>query len=199
MTDEALLQLWHQDKDRALEVLVRTYQKPLYHFLRHILHTHEDTDDVLQEVFIKLWKKLGTFKGQSRLSTFIYQVAYNEAISYLRKQKLRYKLTHPFSDFESWYLERIQDEPTIDAEGAYRALLKHVALLPPRQKAVFSLRYFDNLSFKEIAQRLGMAESTARATYHQVVQKLKQHLPQLNESSSRTSHLVKGKDNVSGP
>ncbi len=192
--EEQILSLWDDDKDTAFELLVQEFAKPLYTFIRHIVHTHEDADDILQETFIKLWKGLDTFRKESALSTFIYRIAYNETISFLRKQRRRFKILHPFSNFEDWYLQRIKADPYIDYDAVYKKILQEIALLPPRQKAVFSLRHFDGLPFKEIATRLGISESTARTTYHQVVNKLKTKISELNihdPTASKTTESTK--------
>jgi len=189
-----VLSLWEEDRDSAFELLVQHFAKPLYHFIRHIVHTHEDADDVLQETFLKLWKGLDNFRKESALSTFIYRIAYNEAISFLRKQRRKFKILHPFSNFEDWYIQRIQADPYIDYDSAYKKILQEIALLPPRQKAVFSLRHFDGLPFKEIAVRLDISESTARTTYHQVVNKLKSKISGLNiheQIASKTTEPTK--------
>lgn len=175
-----ILSLWEKDRDAAFELLVQYFAKQLYNFIRHLVHTHEDADDLLQETFLKLWKGLDSFRKESALSTFIYRIAYNEAISFLRKQRRRFKILHPFSNFEDWYIQRIQADPYIDYDSIYKKILQEIALLPPRQKMVFSLRHFDGLPFKEIATRLGISESTARTTYHQVVNKLKSKISGLN-------------------
>ncbi len=189
-----ILSLWEEDRDAAFGLLVQHFAKPLYNFIRHLVHTHEDADDVLQETFLKLWKGLDNFRKESALSTFIDRIAYNEAISFLRKQRRRFKFLHPFSNFEDWYIQRVQADPYIDYNSAYKKILQEIALLPPRQKAVFSLRHFDGLSFKEIAVRLGISESTARTTYHQVVNKLKSKISGLNihePTASKTTETPK--------
>ncbi len=185
--EREILSLWEEDKEFAFELLVKHFAEPLYRFIRYIVHTHEDADDVLQETFLKSWKGLKNFRGESSLETFLHRIAYNEAISFLRKQRRRFKIFHPFSNYEDWYLERVKADPYVDFESAYEEVLKEIALLPPRQKSVFSLRHFEGLSFREISERLGISESTARVTYHQTINKLKSKLKGLNIVSPETS------------
>jgi RNA polymerase sigma-70 factor (ECF subfamily) len=173
--EEEILSLFidKKTKKEGFTLLVNHFKKPIYFQIRRIVISHENTDDVVQEVFIKCWKKLNTFNGKSRLSTWIYRVAYNEAIQWIRKNKKEHHLN----------ITEIQtnNQPTSnifhkDADEISILLEKAVLKLPEKQKFVFQLKYFEDLSYKEIQAITGGSIGGLKANYHHAVNKIEKLL-----------------------
>ena len=172
MEDQELIRLYFIEgrKNYAFNMMVRSYSERLYHSIRKILINHQDTDDALQNSFVKIWKALPSFKHDAQLYTWMYRIAVNEALALLRKQK-KYRSTD-YSDT----LEKISNEPFFDGDKAYAAFLAAIAALPEKQQLVFKLKYFDELQYNEMAQMLGGSEGSLKASYHHAVKKIKEKL-----------------------
>ena len=147
--EEQILFLFNNEKTKkeGFTLLVNHFKKPVYFQIRRIIISHENSDDIVQEVFIKCWNKLNSFKGKSKLSTWIYKVAYNESIQWIRKNKKENNLD--ISDLS------LSQQPTNnifhkDADEISLLLEKAITQLPEKQKMVFQLKYFEDLSYKEI-------------------------------------------------
>ena len=160
-------------KNQGFNLLVNHFKESVYFQIRRILITHENTDDVVQEVFIKCWNKLYSFNGKSKLSTWIYRVAYNEAIQWIRKNNKEYHID--INDIRS------SEQPANnifhkDASEINKLLEKAVFQLPEKQRMVFQLKYFNELSYKEIQQITGGSIGGLKATYHHAVTKIKKFI-----------------------
>lgn len=153
--------------DRAFHTLVDRYKEKLYRLLIRMLQVHEDADDALQTTFIRLWEKHAQFKAESSLYTWLYRVASNEALMLLRKRK---KL--PMDDIDELPADVQGPEPQLNGEKATRLLLASLDILPPRQRAVFCLRYFEEIPYQEIAAMLEVSEGALKASYHHAVKKI---------------------------
>ncbi len=159
----------HSDRDAFFESMVKDYGPALYNLIRSIVLNHEDANDLLQETLIKAWKALGTFRNEASHATWLYRIALNEALSHQRRMILRNKLLLRKQ-------ARSSEQPAVDnAEAMLGAALQ---MLTPRQRSIFAMHYFNNISFAEIAAMLEIAESTAKATYHQSANKIKQYIHQ---------------------
>lgn len=170
--EEKILNLFKNDKTKneGFNLLVNHFKEPVYLQIRRIVVSHDNTDDVLQEVFIKCWNKLNTFNGKSKLSTWIYRVAYNEAIQWIRKNKKEYHLD--ITEIRSI------DQPSNnifhkDADEISFLLEKSIYQLPEKQRMVFQLKYFEDLSYKEIQKITGISIGGLKANYHHAVSKIK--------------------------
>ncbi len=170
--EEKIVSLFNNDKTKndGFELLVNHFKRPVYFQVRRIVVSHENTDDVVQEVFIKCWNKLNSFNGKSKLSTWIYRVAYNEAIQWIRKNKKEYHL-----DITEM---RTADQPTNnifskDADEISILLEKAIFQLPEKQRMVFQLKYSEDLSYKEIKHITGLTIGGLKANYHHAVSKIK--------------------------
>jgi RNA polymerase sigma-70 factor (ECF subfamily) len=151
--------------------IVQKYSEPLYWHVRNVVGSHEDADDVLQEVFIKVWKALPGFRGGSSVSTWLWRIATNEAVSFLRKKKVRAALGFLPLDASA---ERVAGaDPWFDGDAAQRRLANAVNALPSKQKAVFCMRYFEELPYEEIASVTGTSVGALKASYHQAAEKVK--------------------------
>ena len=173
--EEKILSLFNDEKTKkeGFTLLVNHFKKSIYFQIRRIVFTHENTDDVVQEVFIKCWNKLNTFNGKSKLSTWIYRVTYNEAIQWIRKNRKEYHLN--ISEIQT------DNQPTTnifhkDADEISILLEKAILQLPEKQKMVFQLKYFEDLSYKEIQIIIGGSIGGLKANYHHAVTKIEKLL-----------------------
>ena len=175
MTDSEIIGLYQDgQRERAFEKIVENYSERLYWHVRHFVLSHEDTDDLLQEIFVKIWAALPSFRGEAQLFTWIYRIATNETLNFLRKQKVRSALA--FQRLDAWTERRIDDDPYFNGDAVQRALLKAVAKLPDKQRQVFILRYFEEMKYEEISQVLGTSVGSLKASYHIAYEKLKAEL-----------------------
>ena len=163
-----------QDKERFFNSLVSEYSERLYWHVRSIVGSHEDADDLLQDIFIKVWNSLDRFRGDSEPFTWLWRIATNEALSFLRKARVRAALNFSSLDAEA---ERISDpDPRIDGDKALRALRKALLKLPDKQRTVFSMRYWEELSYEQISEITGTSVGALKASYHFAYEKIKQFL-----------------------
>jgi len=173
--EKQILFLFNNEKTKkeGFTLLVNHFKKSVYFQIRRIIVSHENTDDVVQEVFLKCWNKLNSFNRESKLSTWIYRVAYNEAIQWIRKNKNNNNLE--ISDLSS------SQQPSNNifhknADEISLLLEKAVLQLPEKQKMVFQLKYFEYLSYKEIQIIVGGSIGGLKANYHHAVRKIKEFL-----------------------
>ncbi|MBP5520972.1 MAG: RNA polymerase sigma factor [Bacteroidales bacterium] len=163
-----------QELELQFNSLVRRYSEPLYWHVRSMVGSHEDADDLLQEIFIKVWKALPGFRGESDEFTWLWRIATNETISHLRKARVRAALSFSRLDDEA---SRICDpDPYFDGDAAMRALRKAVMKLPDKQRLVFTLRYWQELSYEQIAEITGTSVGALKASYHIAYEKVKAFL-----------------------
>ncbi|MEG1370785.1 MAG: RNA polymerase sigma factor [Mucinivorans sp.] len=154
--------------------LVEDYSQKMYFVARRIVASHDDANDVVQNSFIKVWQSLDTFRGQSGLYTWIYRVVVNESLSFLRSKKSRFFGVQSFSPDE---LDRLIDNDSyFEPIEAERQLAKAILLLAPRQRAVFNMRYYDELPYAQIAEIMGVSEGSLKASYHIAAKKIEHQL-----------------------
>ena len=156
-------------------VLVRQYSEPLYWKVRRIVLNHEDANDVLQNAFLKIWNNLDTFQGKSALSTWLYRIAINEALDFVRRQKNVISATVSTED-EPGVAARLMGDDYFDGDEAQARLQEAVARLPEVQRTVFTLKYFDELKYSEISKILDTSEGALKASYHLAVKKITEYL-----------------------
>lgn len=170
--DENLLVLIQNpaSRNQGYAELVRLYGPRLYHNIRRMVITHEDTNDILQLVFIKAWQNIGSFRGESKLFTWLYRIAMNESLNFLRKQK---QVRFVPVDGLSVALENSTD---FTGEEIQRKLLYAMMKLPEKQRAVFNMKYFDELKYEEIAEITGTSVGALKASYHLAVRKIEEML-----------------------
>jgi RNA polymerase sigma-70 factor (ECF subfamily) len=173
--EEKILSLFNDEKTKreGFTLLVNHFKKSIYFQIRRIVITHENTDDVVQEVFIKCWNKLNTFNGKSKLSTWIYRVTYNEAIQWIRKNRKEYHLNISEIQTDNQLTTNIFHK---DADEISILLEKAILQLPEKQKIVFQLKYFEDLSYKEIQTITGGSIGGLKANYHHAVTKIEKLL-----------------------
>lgn len=158
-------------KEKEFRSLVDRYNEPLYWHVRSLVGSHEDTDDLLQEIFLKAWQALPSFRGESAVFTWLWRIATNEALGFLRKQKVRSVLSFGRIDAEA---ERVAgNDPWFDGDAAQRKFAVALAKLPSKQKSVFCMRYFEELPYEKISEITGTSVGALKASYHMAAEKLK--------------------------
>ena len=157
--------------DDQLNWIVKHYTQDLYWVIRPIVKTHENTDDVLQNVLIKVYKNLPKFRFDSRLFSWLYRIAVNESLSFLRKNKLRF-----IEDSDSYLLNLLTKDPYYEGDEIALKLEKALLSLPPKQQEIFRLKYFNHMKFDEIAELTGTSVGGLKANYHLAVKKIKKFL-----------------------
>ena len=162
-----------QETTDLFNKIVKDYSERLYWHVRDMVGSHDDANDLLQEIFIKIWAALPSFRGDAQLFTWAHRIATNETLNFLRKQKVRSVLS-----FEklSGAQERIADDPYFNGGEAERLLVKALNKLPPKQKAVFSMRYYDDMKYEDIAEIMNCSVGSLKASYHFAYQKIKDEL-----------------------
>lgn len=158
-------------RERAFRELVEQYSEQLYWTVRHIVGTHQDADDVVQNAFIKIWNKLEDFRGESKLSTWLHRIAVNEALDHIRREK-----KHQNDDGDTTELNKSFADTYFDGDEAELLLREAMETLPSAQRAVFSLKYFEDKPYKEISEILGTSEGGLKANYHYAVEKIRKYL-----------------------
>ena len=150
-------------------MIVDQYSQSLYWKIRSIVLTHEDADDVLQNTFLKAWKSLPTFQGKAKLSTWLYRIAINESLDFLRHQKTA-MLSNADADLS--VANRLLADDYFDGDKSQAVLQEAIATLPDVQRMVFTLRYYDEMKYSEMSEILGTSEGSLKASYHIAVQKI---------------------------
>ena len=162
-----------QETTDLFNQIVKDYSERLYWHVRDMVGSHDDANDLLQEIFIKIWAALPSFRGDAQLFTWAHRIATNETLNFLRKQKVRSVLS-----FEriSGAQERIADDPYFNGGQAEKLLVQALNKLPPKQKAVFSMRYYDDMKYEDIAEIMKCSVGSLKASYHIAYQKIKDEL-----------------------
>ncbi len=177
MTDTEIISLIGEGKlEKAFNAIVDAYSERLYWHVRRFAGSHDDADDILQEIFMKIWAALPSFRGEARLFTWLWRVATNESLNFLRRQRLRAVLS--FKSLSAEEENRIDDDPYFDATQAERLLAKAVGKLPPKQRMVFQLRYFEDLKYEEISGIMDTSVGSLKASYHIACEKVRAFLNQ---------------------
>ncbi|MFM2135619.1 MAG: hypothetical protein RL021_1019 [Bacteroidota bacterium] len=154
----------------AFEQIVRKYQEPIYWHVRKIVVDHDDANDVTQMVFIKVWKGLPGFRRESQLYSWIYRIATNECLSLLRTRRRRLMVS--FEDVEETLSSNLAADPLFSGDKIQLKLQQAVLKLPPQQRIIFTMKYFDGLKYEAIAETLGISVGGAKASYHHAVKKI---------------------------
>ncbi|MFO8067434.1 MAG: sigma-70 family RNA polymerase sigma factor [Bacteroidales bacterium] len=175
-SDGELLDLFHNsdNPDYAFNLIVKKYQEKVYWHIRRMVLGHEDASDIVQDVFIKAWKGLANFRSDSALFTWLYRIATNEAISFLNKKKKKYLIS--FNDVEYALSNKLEDDAFFSGDEIQKKLQKAILKLPPKQRAVFNMRYFDEMKYEEMAKVLKKSEGALKANYHHAANKIEDFL-----------------------
>ncbi len=171
-SDEKILELLGaaHTYERGFRLLMAEYKERLYWHVRRIVLVHTDADDVLQNTFIKIYKGIAQFEGKSKLYTWLYRIATNEAISFLQSNKRQ--VTASLDDSTNLLASRLTADVWFDGDEIQVKLQKAIAQLPDKQKLVFNLRYFDEMPYEEMANLLGTSVGALKASYHHAAKKI---------------------------
>lgn len=163
-------------RELGFRQLIETYQKPVYKVIRRMVLIHEDADDLTQNTFIKAYRALDKFEGNSSLFTWLYRIATNESLTFLEKKKKRFFFS--LDDHQEKLEAYVDQSPSLSGEEIERKLQKSLLKLPDKQRLVFHLKYEEDLSYDEIAQITGTSVGALKASYHHAVKKIEQALLQ---------------------
>jgi len=170
-----------ETKESAFSMLLDTYQEQLYWYIRKIVITHDNANDVLQNTFIRIYKSIQNFKGQSKLSTWMYRIAHNEALRLLEKQNKTSWAS--LDDINPSYLEDLTQDSYFDGKETQLKLHQIIETkFTNKQRLVFNMKYFDDLSFKEISEILGTNENTLKSSYYSAVKIIEEEIAETNFS-----------------
>ena len=161
-------------RDLAFHRLVKLYQERLYWHIRKILLNHEDTDDVLQNTFIKVWKSIGNFREESTLYTWLYRIATNESITFLNSKKRRNLL--PLNDASDYLMENLTSDPYFEGDKLQMKLQQAILKLPEKQRIVFNMKYFDEMKYEEMSKVLDTSVGALKASYHHATKKIEEFI-----------------------
>ncbi|MCD6011000.1 MAG: sigma-70 family polymerase sigma factor [Flavipsychrobacter sp.] len=175
MDDHMLVASFRNEKlkEASFTQLVRKYQERLYWHIRRMVVTHDDTNDILQNVFIKVWKNLGDFREESNLYTWLYRIGTNEALSWMEQQKRRSSVS---IDDTEVFTGKLTSEKDFDSNKIEWRLQQAIQSLPEKQKVVFNLRYYDEMPYEDMANVLGTSVGALKASYHHAVKKVEAFL-----------------------
>lgn len=160
--------------ETAFKELVRLYKERLYWHIRNMVKDHDDTHDVLQNTFLKIYKNINQFKGESQLYSWMYRIATNEALTFLNKKARHLKISS--SDLQEHLISNLESDVFFEGNEIQLKLQKAIASLPPKQQQVFNMKYFEELKYREIAEILETSEGALKASYHIAVKKIEEYL-----------------------
>jgi RNA polymerase sigma factor (sigma-70 family) len=174
-SDEQILNLMRSDNtfERGFRLLMGTYKERLYWHIRRMVLVHEDADDVLQNTFVKVYRGVLQFEEKSKLYTWLYRIATNEAITFLQNRNRRHATG--LDDSENGLANRLRADAWFDGDAAQRQLLEAIARLPDKQRLVFNLRYYDEMPYEEMSRVLGTSVGALKASFHHAAKKIETH------------------------
>ena len=174
--DQELLQSFKEPptRERAFTGIIKKYQEKLYWHIRRMVVDHDDTNDVLQNMFIKVWKGLENFREDSQLYTWLYRIATNESLTFLSQQKKR--STVSLSDVETGLSNKLKSDSNFDANKLEWKLQLGIQNLPEKQRLVFNLRYYDEMPYEEMSKILDTSEGALKASYHHAAKKIEEFI-----------------------
>lgn len=179
MLDGQIINLCHSGEyEAAFRGIVETYTERLYWHVRRFLCSHEDTDDLLQDIYIKIWSALPSFRGDSQLYTWIYRIATNETLNWLRKVRRENAIS--LEAVGDLLASRIDEDPHFNGNAIQRELHKAIQKLPEKQRLVFNMRYFDEMKYEDISEITGTSVGALKASYHHAYVKVKETLEDLD-------------------
>ncbi len=165
-------------REDAFQLLIRKYQERLYWHIRKIVISHDDTNDVLQNTFLKAWKNIDHFRAESSLFTWFYRIATNESITFLNSKKKRNMV--PMSDDNQYLQDNLLSDPYFEGDAIQLKLQQAILRLPDKQRLVFNMKYFDELKYEEMSKILDTSVGALKASYHHAVKKIEEYLKHNN-------------------
>ncbi len=172
--DFDIIQLLKTDVNKGFRLVVEKYSKKLYWHIRRLVILHEDADDALQNTFINAWKNIGEFRNESALYTWLYVIATNEALALINKRKRNASVS--LDDIGSYLANSIEGSTWFDGDEAQVKLRNAILKLPDKQRIVFNLKYFDEMTYEDMSKVLKTSEGALKASYHHAVKKIENFL-----------------------
>lgn len=166
-----------ETRSAAFTDVVNAYKEPLYWQIRRMVTVHDDADDILQNTFIKAWNGLSSFRGDSKLSTWLYRIATNETLNFLERQR------HPsisLDDEESHAVLSLQSDPYFDGDETQQQLQEAINQLPPKQRQVFTMKYYQEMKYEDMSQVLETSVGALKASYHHAIKKISEFFNQID-------------------
>lgn len=173
--EQLVIQLQHgPNKEEAFALLVKEHKTRLYWHIRHMVKIHEDADDILQNVFIKVYRNINKFKGESKLYSWMYRIATNETITFLNKRAKHLQISN--EELQDYLLDQLESDVYFEGDEIQKKLQRAIARLPEKQKMVFNLKYFEELKYHEIAEILDTSVGALKSNYHHASKKIEEYL-----------------------
>ncbi len=154
----------------AFGEVIRRYSEPLYRQIRRMVENHDDANDLLQNTFLKAWSSIDAFRGQAKLSTWLYKIAINESLTFLEKERKRLNIS--VDDESSMLINAIEADTHTDGDETLKKLRQAIATLPEKQRIVFNMRYYDEIPYEQMSEILGTSAGALKASYHHAVKKI---------------------------
>ncbi|RHJ86647.1 RNA polymerase sigma factor [Parabacteroides sp. AM08-6] len=173
--DEIIEQLRNPACQRdAFAQIVNIYGEKLYWQIRKMVFDHDDANDLLQNTFLKAWTNIDYFRGDAKLSTWLYKIAINECITFLNRQRAVNNVS--IDDADVFLLERLKGDEYFDGDAAQMKLQEAILRLPEKQRAVFNMKYFDDMKYEDMSEIFGTSVGALKASYHHAVKKVEEFL-----------------------
>ncbi|WP_345951147.1 MULTISPECIES: sigma-70 family RNA polymerase sigma factor [unclassified Mucilaginibacter] len=176
VSDTEILSKFQDEKTRneAFNLLLSKYQQKIYWHVRRMVIDHDDADDLVQDVFIKIWKNLPGFRSDAQLYTWMYRIATNECITFLNKKKQKNNI--PLDDVSYELAESLADSTYLSGDKVQLKLQQALLTLPDKQRLVFNMKYYDDMKYEEMSEVLGTSVGALKASFHLAVKKIEAHL-----------------------
>ncbi|OEK07602.1 RNA polymerase subunit sigma-70 [Flavivirga aquatica] len=162
------------EKNQAFKVLLKLYKERLYWHIRNIVKSHDDADDVLQNTFIKIYKNIHNFKGDSKLFSWMYRIATNESITFINKKAKQLQITN--EEVQQLAINNLTSDVYFEGDAIQLKLQQAIATLPEKQQLVFNMKYFEHIKYKDMSEILKTSEGALKASYHIAVKKIETYI-----------------------
>ncbi|MCD4697633.1 MAG: sigma-70 family RNA polymerase sigma factor [Bacteroidales bacterium] len=163
-----------ESRNFGFNLLVKKYQERVYWHIRRMVYDHDDADDLVQDTFVKVWKNLGSFREDSQLYTWIYRIATNETLTFIKKKRRTFFL--PIENYSRQLENKIKDDNFFSGDEIQLKLQKVLLHLPEKQRLVFNMKYYEDMKYEEISEILGTSVGALKASYHIAVKKIKKNI-----------------------
>jgi RNA polymerase sigma-70 factor (ECF subfamily) len=161
-------------RDLAFHTLVQNYQERLYWHIRKMVLNHEDTDDILQNTFVKAWRSIGNFREESSIYTWLYRIATNESLTFINSNKR--KSFVPMNDNSEFLMNNLTSDPYFEGDEIQMKLQEAILKLPDKQRLVFNMKYFEELKYEQISEILDTSVGALKASYHHAAKKIEEYI-----------------------
>lgn len=175
LSDNDILELYSRDRDAGFRLIIGRYTERLYWHVRKIVISHDDTDDVLQNIFIKVWNGLDGFRAEAGLFTWLYRIATNEAVNFINSKK-KHTLIPIMGSVEKQLSQLLDNDPYCNGDNLQLKLQKALLALPEKQRIVFNMKYFDDITYEDMSEILNTSVGALKASYHHAVKKVEKYL-----------------------